>query len=267
MRDSLKKLKTSYNWISFGYVVLGLVFLFWPELSLMTLCYAFGILTIVYGIVHLIGYFVRDRLISVFRYDLVIGIIAVALGIMMLIRPQYIVSILPILLGIFIILSSIMKIQNAIDLKRVDYPRWWLILVFALISIALGAILIWQPLRRSQHPDDVRGRQPVCRRHHEPLEHVLPHTQCPPGREKTERRGRTPEYGTGRRGSCGGYRFNRSMVGNNFDTSPFYDAWPNPQRRFGHVSSFQTPNFYIFSVCILFRRILAARCPFPGKRF
>ena len=145
MRDSLKKLKTSYNWISFGYVVLGLVFLFWPELSLMTLCYAFGILTIVYGIVHLIGYFVRDRLISVFRYDLVIGIIAVALGIMMLIRPQYIVSILPILLGIFIILSSIMKIQNAIDLKRVDYPRWWLILVFALISIALGAILIWNP--------------------------------------------------------------------------------------------------------------------------
>ena len=76
---------------------------------------------------------------------LVIGIIAVALGIMMLIRPQYIVSILPILLGIFIILSSIMKIQNAIDLKRVDYPRWWLILVFALISIALGAILIWNP--------------------------------------------------------------------------------------------------------------------------
>lgn len=145
MRDSLKKLKTSYNWISFGYVVLGLVFLFWSELSLMTLCYAFGILTIVYGIVHLIGYFVRDRLISVFRYDLVIGIIAVALGIMMLIRPQYIVSILPILLGIFIILSSIMKIQNAIDLKRVDYPRWWLILVFALISIALGAILIWNP--------------------------------------------------------------------------------------------------------------------------
>ena len=68
MRDSLKKLKTSYNWISFGYVVLGLVFLFWPELSLMTLCYAFGILTIVYGIVHLIGYFVRDRLISVFRW-------------------------------------------------------------------------------------------------------------------------------------------------------------------------------------------------------
>ena len=120
MRDSLKKLKTSYNWISFGYVVLGLVFLFWPELSLMTLCYAFGILTIVYGIVHLIGYFVRDRLISVFRYD-------------------------PVLLGIFIILSSIMKIQNAIDLKRVDYPRWWLILVFALISIALGAILIWNP--------------------------------------------------------------------------------------------------------------------------
>ena len=82
MHDSIKNLKRSYNWISLGYVILGAVFLFWPELSLMTLCYAFGTLTIVYGIVHLITYFVRDRMISVFRYDMVIGIIAVILGIL-----------------------------------------------------------------------------------------------------------------------------------------------------------------------------------------
>lgn len=145
MHDSIKNLKRSYNWISLGYVILGAVFLFWPELSLMTLCYAFGTLTIVYGIVHLITYFVRDRMISVFRYDMVIGIIAVILGILILIRPQYIINILPILLGLFIILSSIMKIQNAVDLKRVGYPKWWLILIFAFISIALGLILIWNP--------------------------------------------------------------------------------------------------------------------------
>ncbi len=145
MRDSIKNFKRSYNWISLGYVILGVIFLVWPQLSLMTLCYSFGILTIVYGIVHLIGYFVRDRMISVFRYDMVIGIIGVALGILILIRPQYIISILPILLGLFIILSSIMKVQNAFDLKRIDYPRWWLVLVFAAVSIALGLVLIWNP--------------------------------------------------------------------------------------------------------------------------
>jgi len=145
MRDGFKHFKSSYSWISLGYVILGGIFLIFPELSLTTLCYAFGILTIVYGIVHLITYFVKDRLVSVFRYDMVIGILAVGLGILILICPQLVINILPILIGVFILLSSIMKIQNAVDLKRVEHPRWWLFLIFALISIALGVVLIWNP--------------------------------------------------------------------------------------------------------------------------
>ena len=76
-----KHFKTSYIFTSLGYVILGAIFLIHPELSLNVVCYAFGTLTIIYGIVHLITYFVKDRLESAFRYDMVIGIIAVALGI------------------------------------------------------------------------------------------------------------------------------------------------------------------------------------------
>ena len=38
-----------------------------------------------------------------------------------------------------------MKVQNAVDLKRTEHPRWWLILLFALISIGLGVTLILNP--------------------------------------------------------------------------------------------------------------------------
>lgn len=140
-----KHFKTSYIWVSLGYVILGAIFLIRPELSLNMLCYAFGTLTIVYGIVHLITYFVKDRMVSVFRYDMVIGIIAVALGIFILICPQLVINILPLLIGIFIVLSSVMKVQNAVDLKRTEHPRWWLFLIFALISVALGVTLILNP--------------------------------------------------------------------------------------------------------------------------
>jgi len=128
-----------------GYVILGAVFLLRPELSLNVVCYALGILIIVYGIVHLITYFVKDRLESAFRYDMVIGIIAVALGIFILICPQLVAGILPFLIGLFILLSSIMKVQNAVDMKRTEHPRWWLFLLFALISAALGVTLILNP--------------------------------------------------------------------------------------------------------------------------
>ena len=140
-----KRLKTSYVLVSLGYVILGAVFLLRPELSLNVVCYALGTLVIVYGIVHLITYFVKDRLESAFRYDMVIGIVAVALGIFILICPQLVASVLPFLIGIFILLSSIMKVQNAVDMKRTEHPRWWLFLVFALISAALGVTLIMNP--------------------------------------------------------------------------------------------------------------------------
>lgn len=140
-----KRLKTSYVLVSLGYVILGAVFLLRPELSLNVVCYALGTLVIVYGIVHLITYFVKDRLESAFRYDMVIGIVAVALGIFILICPQLVASVLPFLIGIFILLSSIMKVQNAVDMKRTEHPRWWLFLVFALISAALGVTLILNP--------------------------------------------------------------------------------------------------------------------------
>lgn len=145
--ESLKSFKKSYNIISFVYIVFGLVLLFWPAMSLKTICLAFGIITIIFGIVHLIGYFVKDNLTAVFRYDLVIGVIGVGIGIFVLIKPEFIISILPIAAGIFILFSSIMKFQNAMDLKRLEFERWWGVLGFAVTTTILGIVLIINPFK------------------------------------------------------------------------------------------------------------------------
>ncbi len=138
-------LKRSYGWASLVYVILGGTFLFRPEMSLTTISSAIGILILLYGVVHLIIYFAHDRMVSVYGYDLVVGIIAAVIGVFMLILPKLIASVLPFVMGIFLIAGSIMKIQNAIDLNRMEYPRWWSTLISAVISLLFGLFLFWNP--------------------------------------------------------------------------------------------------------------------------
>lgn len=144
--ELFKDFKRTFNIISLGYILLGLFLLLKPETSLLTISYVFAVLTLIYGIIHLIIYFIKDSMVSVFRYDFVIGIVAVLFGIYIFISPKTIIAILPVAFGIFIILSSIVKFQNALDLKRMYYDRWWLVLAFAVVCTLLGLLLIMRPL-------------------------------------------------------------------------------------------------------------------------
>ncbi|WP_343207892.1 HdeD family acid-resistance protein [Anaerolentibacter hominis] len=148
--EILKTFKKNYVVVAVLYMLFGLVLLIWPEMSLMTICYSFGVITIVFGIVRLIGYFVKDSFVSAFRYDLVIGVLAVAAGIFILIKPDFIASILPVVLGIFIIVSSMIKLQNALDLKRFHYDNWWVVVIFAVLTTVLGIIIIVNPFEAAK---------------------------------------------------------------------------------------------------------------------
>ena len=55
------------------------------------------------------------------------------------------VSILPIVFGLFVIFDSLGRIQNALELRRCEYPSWKGFLLLAVLSIALGVIMIVDP--------------------------------------------------------------------------------------------------------------------------
>lgn len=140
-----KKIKWIYSIMSVVYIVAGLALIIWPSFMEGMICTILGIVAIVFGIIRLINYFVGDKFEALMRYDMVIGIFLVGLGLFVLIFPGVVISFLPVVFGLFLILSSLVKLQNAVDLKRLDYDRWWLILILAAVSIVLGVILICNP--------------------------------------------------------------------------------------------------------------------------
>lgn len=129
------------------YILLGVVLLKFPDQSLRTVCYFFGGVTLIYGVIRIITYFIQKREGFLFLTDVVVGIILTGIGIFLLITPEVVISIIPFIIGLLILFHSIMKIQRALQLKRVNYEKWWSMLILSVITAALGALIIYNPFK------------------------------------------------------------------------------------------------------------------------
>ena len=140
----MKKRKASSITVCIIYIVVGLVFFIWSAKVQDLIAIFLGLIALVYGIYRLILYFTKDKLAAMAGNDLIIGIIFSILGVVVLILGRSLLTLVPILFAIFIMLSSIVKIQRAIDVKRFGGNKWLSVLIMAVISLVLAIIIIVQ---------------------------------------------------------------------------------------------------------------------------
>lgn len=141
----IKKAKHAYITISVIMLVLGLVLLIWPEMSLSILCYLIGAMLIIGGVVKLVGYFSKDLYRLAFQFDLAFGILSILLGIVFIAHPEHIISILPIVMGIFVLVEGVLRIQTAMDAKTFGLSTWWMMIILAIATSGCGLLLIFKP--------------------------------------------------------------------------------------------------------------------------
>ena len=146
MREYLKNMKISFFLAAILYIVLGLVLLIWPDITGNLVCFAFGLVLLIYGVITIISFFVHDSRQGSFRLELFLGIVAAGVGLVFLIRPDIVLSILPVVLGIYIVIDALLNLKRAIDLSRMGYPRWWVVLVLSLVSAVFGVLILCRPL-------------------------------------------------------------------------------------------------------------------------
>lgn len=127
------------------YIVLGIVALVIPETMEKALGYLIGAVLIVGGAVSMISYLLRDAHQNYYHNDFLHGLIGIAAGILVLNQVEFIISLIPVLLGILILVSGCSKLQDVIDMKRMEYGNWIVMLVFAVINVTLGILLVCNP--------------------------------------------------------------------------------------------------------------------------
>lgn len=140
--------KLHKNWIISAVLIIlvGLVLVIFPSQTLSAICYVLGGIAIAMGVVRTVRYFKLDHTYPyIFQSDLMVGLIAIALGIFMISQPKAVLSLLPFLFGLLLIGCGIGNILRAVDAKKAQFAQWSLLLALAIVSIVLGGVILFNP--------------------------------------------------------------------------------------------------------------------------
>lgn len=140
----LEKMKRTILFLSIFSLVLGAILILYPAATSTMICYIIAAFAIVYGCIHLFVYY-KNRIMFTVRFELVQGILGVAVGLYIFMFPHIILKVIPVILGFVVVFDSIMKLQSAYDLWKIGYPKWWSVLITALIGMVLGLLMIFYP--------------------------------------------------------------------------------------------------------------------------
>lgn len=141
----LRYIKSGMMLLSIAYIIIGMMLLIMPQTSLLWICYAFGAVVLVTGIVCLIQYARIRGTGFTAPFMLVGGVITAGLGIFTLAKPQVVASFLPAVFGIFILVDGLSRVGTAIDLAKRKGQKWWVLLLLSVVSVALGVLLVLHP--------------------------------------------------------------------------------------------------------------------------
>jgi uncharacterized membrane protein HdeD (DUF308 family) len=145
MKPQAKKLKWNMILMSLIYLALGLILLVWPEMVKSAICYVIGGIVALAGIVQIVRFFAARERLFFAPMTMTFGVVCLALGLFLIVRSDIVWTVLPVVFGLFVIFDSILRIQNALELKRSAAANWWVFLLLALLSIALGIVMIYDP--------------------------------------------------------------------------------------------------------------------------
>lgn len=142
---TVRAAKTGYIALSAALCGLGLLLILRPEISISLTGAIVGATMLAFGIIKLFGYFSKDLYRLAFQFDLAFGILLIALGTLLLIKPVKAMSMLCVILGIEIVADGLFKVQTAVDARQFGLETWWLILVLAVVTGAAGIAVAVHP--------------------------------------------------------------------------------------------------------------------------
>lgn len=122
--------------------LIGLVLLLLPETLNNIIGFVVGGCLLIFGIVAIIKYIKIKE--YKFTSSLVSGILYSALGVIVIINPSSVISLVTICLGIYLVINGLLKTIFSFSLKKIT-TKWGGALVMGLLTIILGLLLVINP--------------------------------------------------------------------------------------------------------------------------
>ena len=141
----LKRIRWAYLLLSVFLIGIGVCLFMFPNISTNMAVMGIGGGFMLYGLVKIIVYFVRQVNVMVEQYDFSAGLLWIAGGALLLVQPSELLRLLPQVLAAYILFDCIFKLQVVLDAKRLGSGAWFLQLLAVLICVGWGVCLLLQP--------------------------------------------------------------------------------------------------------------------------
>lgn len=139
MKEALKRIKADVILSALLCIALGVVLIVWSAETIKIMCWALAAGLVIIGVINIISYF-RDKRMHMFSG--VLGLIVLLIGIWLFMRPDSVVSLIPIVIGVILAVHGIQDVKLAIETKRNGYEKWWSILLMGIVSLVLGVLCV-----------------------------------------------------------------------------------------------------------------------------
>lgn len=147
----IKKLNSFINssiCISIMFIIIGIIMVIIPKMSLEILGVILSVILIINGVILMITDIKLNN--NFIPVDMLpASMLSILLGIMMLIYPNILSIIIPLMLGTWFIMTSIFKIRLTLYLSKIQNTPWLLLMLISILSIVCGFILILNPIDSS----------------------------------------------------------------------------------------------------------------------
>lgn len=143
LKDLLKK----SGWMSIAeslvFAILGIILIWQKDAIMSMIAYILGAVFILLGIIKVINYVQTKSKSDLYNYELIYGIMAVIIGIVIMVYSSTISKIFGIIIGMWIVYSSVVRASSALKLKQIKSNIWIYSLVIAVIMLICGLVVIF----------------------------------------------------------------------------------------------------------------------------
>ena len=119
-------------------MIFGILMVVWPNITTAVIANVLGAIFIVLGIYQIINYFVVKGQRDFFNNGLLIGVISLLVGIAAILIGENIAQVFRIIIGIWIVYESLVRMNTALKLHAAGIKAWSYVLIIAICMLVVG---------------------------------------------------------------------------------------------------------------------------------
>ena len=120
LSTKVKKMSITSIIFSLLFIFTGIFLLLKPETAINIVCYVLGVILVLWGVVSIIQFFSDKNSTNYLSLGFIFGAFVFIFGIIILIKPSIIASIVPLLLGVWMVINGVTKLSYSLSLYKTN---------------------------------------------------------------------------------------------------------------------------------------------------